>query len=236
MTDTATTDQDNPTPVAPSSSAPEAPETNPTAAADEAAKTADEPASGLLGDPEGSSEAGGQQEADTDDSEAVQYDLTLPEGADFDEGYIDRAKEAAKELGLSPEAAQKLVERDHAESTRRTEARQSLLADTWKQYRSAIKADPDMGGSDAKMAETERLATKALRSHFPELEPILSQYPHLRHPALIKGLRSIGSRMGESNSFVSGTKAPAELSPVEQWQRDFPNSPVPDSLRSQAGA
>lgn len=159
--------------------------------------------------PAQATDAQAQQQAE------VVYDLKLPEGSSLDATYLEHAKSTAKELGLTPEAAQKLVERDSAMQSKFMEAKQAEWTQHVTQWAEQVKADKEIGGERFNAAITD--ARTALdRFGTPEFKQMLNQSGYGNHPELIRMMSKIGAAMREDkvvqgNQPARDNKSMAEL-------------------------
>lgn len=87
-------------------------------------------------------------------------DFALPEGVELNDETLTDYKAMAKELNLSQDAAQKLVEFGTTRLKEAAEAPYKLWADTQRQWQADIKSDPDIGGT--KLESSLSLAARAI--------------------------------------------------------------------------
>lgn len=140
------------------------------------------------------------------------YELKLPESTMFDAAALEGIGAFAKDLGLSSEAAQKLVERDskmldnfaeHVETLAETEHKERVA--TWRQ---SVEKDPELGGE--KFKETQFLADKAVRMFTtPELKQALNETGLGNHPELVRMFVKIGKAISEDSFTTKGTEQQA---------------------------
>lgn len=135
------------------------------------------------------------------------YTYTLPDGFAPDEAKATAFTEMAKDLGLSPKGAQKVLDKYVEE--KKEEAKQ------WDQHLisldKAARADPDIGG--AKYPEAVRQAKSALAKFAPkDFTTTMSKYGVTRHPAFIKAWAAVGAALGETPlpGLGAGSAATAE--------------------------
>jgi hypothetical protein len=140
---------------------------------------------------------------------AVEYEpFALPEGVVADEEVLGEFKATAKELNLSQENAQKLVD---------LQTKANLRART--QWAESAKVDKEFGGPA--LAENLGLAKKALDSFAsPELRNLLDTSGLGNHPEIIRAFVRVGKAISEDGRVVSGSKAGAPSDPA---RRLFPN-------------
>lgn len=135
----------------------------------------------------------------------VKFDLKLPEGSKLAPTAVEEAAKFAKENGLSPEQAQKLLDR---EST----GFQSLIADhdkavqSWKE---AALADPDLrklGGED--LTGLDPLIQPVMdKFGSPELSQFLVETGYRYHPSVVKFLVNLGNATREDRLVNGGQPA-----------------------------
>ncbi len=151
------------------------------------------------------------------------YQLTLPENAVIDDKTLERAATTARELGLSNESAQKMVNflneqnaaRDASilESNRPGGAEWTARTTEWAQQ--ALK-DEVVGGSPAKLQESVTLAKRALTEFFPpEVSEFLEETGFGSNPALLRGLAKIGKTMSEGDIHQPDTRAHGKMAPQD---------------------
>lgn len=135
------------------------------------------------------------------------YDLKLPEGSIFDPAALEGISAFARELNLSNEATQKLVERDsqmlesfaeYYEKEVKT-AHQERVA----QWAKDVRSDKELGGE--KFAETTFLADKALRMFAtPAFKQVLNETGFGNHPELVRIFVKIGKAISEDSFTTRG--------------------------------
>lgn len=133
------------------------------------------------------------------------YDFKAPEGVEqLDTQLVETFTPLAKELGLSNEQAQQLV--NLAPQIQQRMAQQQ--AESWGKQLEAwvgeVKADKDIGGSN--LPATMASAQKVMQQFgTPELKAALEQTGMGNHPELVRLFAKVGKAMGE-DSFVAGGK------------------------------
>lgn len=166
----------------------------PTDAADAAGGSA-APKEGATGEGQASDGKDGAGESKSGESKEVVYDLKAPEGVQVDGKTLESFVGLAKELEISPEHAQRLIEFQAAQ----VKAQQAELAKTQAAWETALREDKDFGGDkyDANVA----VAKKALSLGPPELVELLNTTKLGSHPAVVRWAYNIGKKMSEG-SFV----------------------------------
>lgn len=146
--------------------------------------------------------AGAQAEAQTATENApdtpVEYaDFNLPEGYALSGEIGDEFKAVAKELKLTQEQAQKMLDLD----VKRTQAQQSALQQAAVAWQDASKSDKEFGGD--LLAENMGLAKKALDAFgTPELKALLEQSGLGNHPEIIRAFYRAGKAISEDKLVV----------------------------------
>jgi hypothetical protein len=151
------------------------------------------------------------------------YDIKVGPEVKIDAAIIERTAATARALGLSNDAAQKLLdgvvqEAQTAEAAALQKAadEQKAFIDAWSpggakfverdaQWKQAALADPEIGGTPEKLAASVEQATQALKKYgSPELEKVLSidETGFGQHPAVLKFLARIGKAMGEGEMIA----------------------------------
>jgi len=130
-------------------------------------------------------------------------DFNLPEGMEIDKERMEGFVPVAKELGLSQEKAQKLVDFYAADVKKHFDSWQTAWNDTQTKWRDATKADPEVGGANLETSLTAaRHVLKELGT--PALVEALDLTGMGNHPELVRLLSKIGKLMKE-DSILGGT-------------------------------
>lgn len=149
------------------------------------------------------------------------YEFKYPEGYQVDESALTEYSAAFKELGLTNEQAQRLVDMDAKRSVSSTEANVAAHKQQVESWVGELKNDPDFGGSkfDANLA----IANKAYGDFgSPELTQFLKQTGLGTHPLLVKAFHNIGKQMGEGSIHKTTSDQPAERSIAQRMYPDYP--------------
>lgn len=147
-----------------------------------AAKAADAPAAPKTGAPE-------------------KYEFKAPQGQELDASQLSVYEPVFKELGLSQEQAQKLVDKQFELAPKLVEAhQQAIQAEIAKQnadWAKACRDDKEFGGVN--FEANAKLANAAL-SQFgsKELNQLLLETGYGNHPAFVRLFVAIGQKLGES--------------------------------------
>jgi len=131
-------------------------------------------------------------------------DFTLPEGIQLDESLMTEALPVFKELGLTQDAAQKLVDfhaaRVQADAQNQVDAFNQLKTD----WREQSVNDKEFGG-DA-FAENVKLAQAAVNKFgTPELKQLMEDYGVGNHPEMLRFMVKVGKLTAEDVPGSTGT-------------------------------
>ncbi|MEP9339133.1 peptidase [Enterobacter kobei] len=198
--------------AAPAPSEPAAPAADAPAPADDPAKPeGDKPQPGAEGDkPQDDKPADGEKPADKpDDKEQKQdgapekYEFKAGEGFELDTEALKDFEPVARELNLTNEQAQKLVDA-YPKILAGVQQRQ---AEAWQaqteQWAADVKADKEIGGD--KLTANLSVAQRALDLFgTPELKTYLNDTGLGNHPDLVKAFVKIGKAMSE-DGMVDGS-------------------------------
>jgi len=131
-------------------------------------------------------------------------DFTLPEGLELSKELLDEAKTfMSKDLDLSQDRAQKLVDFHVKGLQEMAEAPYQLWADTQRQWQADVMKDPDLGGSNLPQVKTR---ISKLLDEYGDLETreALSFTGAGNNPAIIRTLNKIAKVLTEG-SFIPGS-------------------------------
>lgn len=133
------------------------------------------------------------------------YSFTAPEGATLDGSVTDAFAGVAKELNLTQEAAQKVVDKMAPLMAQRQGEQVANLQAEWRQQ---ATADKEFGGQ--KLEENLVVARKAMHAFAsPELKQLLAQTGLGNHPEVIRMFVKAGKSISE-DGFVQGGTAVAK--------------------------
>lgn len=137
-------------------------------------------------------------------------DYTVPEGLTLDPAMLADANAVFKELGLSQEKAQKLIDLQTkyalGQDGARAEALKTALDKQSQDWTNEIKADPEFGG--AKFDSTVATAVKAMQAFGdPQLRQLLNESGIGNNPSMVKLFARIGSAIGEDKIVIPGSDA-----------------------------
>lgn len=172
-------------------------------------------------------------------------DWKVPDGYEMDPEVTKEAEPLFRELGLSQEAAQKLVDLYAKHSIKSLEEHNSR-ANTWwaerqQEWRDSLKRDPEIGklagqngnfGPDSKIVQTVNAALNDLQN--PKLVSDFKEAMDLtgagNNPAFVKVLYALASKVTEGTSYASGGN------PVNASRRPTAAGAMYPNLRSEADA
>lgn len=128
-----------------------------------------------------------------------QYEFKPPEGVEFDEATIGVYAEAAREAGLSQEAADIVLNKIAPHLAQQQAARLAEARNDWAQQ---SRADAEFGGE--KLDENLAVAKKAVEAlASPELKTLLEQSGLGNHPEIIRLFYRAGRSLSQ-DAFVGG--------------------------------
>ncbi|HEJ7836575.1 TPA: peptidase [Serratia marcescens] len=137
------------------------------------------------------------------------YEFSAPEGQELDANALAVFEPIAKELGLSQEQAQKLVDIYPQIQQQQAEAWSKQVADWGEQ----VKADKEIGGD--KFNASVGAAQRALDQFGnPELREYLNASGLGNHPALVRFCAKVGKAMAEDTFVVpnqGGQRSAADI-------------------------
>lgn len=146
----------------------------------------------------------------------------LPEGYQLDDAALGEWSGVFKELGLTQEQAQKLVEMDAKRSVEGSQAAQEQAAQARNQQLEAwvgdLKKDPQFGG--ANFEANVEIANKALSAYgSPELTTMLRESGLGSHPEVVRFFHKVGKELQEGSLHRASTTVP-----TQSWaQRMYPD-------------
>lgn len=185
------------------------------AAGTEANTEAEGKAADLLAEP-GNTE--GESEGQPTGAPEEYADFTLPEGVTPNAEILTEFKGVAKELGLSQEAAQKLVDFQTAKELAAVEKGATAYTERIEGWKAAVQADKELGGD--KMPENLSVAMKAVETFAPPGLKALLASPSKdnpeglgigNHPEVIRMFFNIGKAISEDRiAGAASAAAPAK--------------------------
>ncbi|HGM6654497.1 MULTISPECIES: peptidase [Serratia] len=175
----------------------------------EGSKTAKELAAEKDAKEKADKEAAEKAEKDKKPTAPEKYEFTPPEGQELDANALAVFEPIAKELGLSQEQAQKLVDIYPQIQQQQAEAWSKQVSDWGEQ----VKADKEIGGD--KFNASVGAAQRALDQFGnPELREYLNASGLGNHPALVRFCAKVGKAMAEDTFVVpnqGGQRSAADI-------------------------
>lgn len=147
-------------------------------------------------------EAGKTDAAKTDAPKGApeKYEFKAPEGRNFDNEVIASFSEIAKELNLTQESAQKMLDKVGSKLEERQSQQLAAMSQEWAQ---ASQADKEFGGDG--IQSNLAIAKKALDAFgTPELRSLLNESGLGNHPELIRFFYRAGKSISEDQYVVTG--------------------------------
>ncbi len=152
--------------------------------------------------PEGTAPAAGDQQQTQQKAPEQYADFTLPDGYKLDGEIGDKFKAVAKDLDLTQEQAQKLIDLD----VQRVTAQTQQLHATSAAWVDATKADKEIGGDN--LNANLAVAQKALAAFgTPELKNLLQETGLGNNPEIIRAFYRAGKAIGEDSFVPAGSGA-----------------------------
>jgi len=144
---------------------------------------------------------GGDESNDDAGAPETYADFKLPEGMEADTGLIEAISPIFKELNLSQEKAQKLLDAYNGVVAERSKTQADEFKSTVEGWTKAIKDDKDYGGT--KFAETAKLANKAVAAFDKgDLVGLLKRTGLCNHPEIIKAFAEAGKLISEDAGIL----------------------------------
>jgi hypothetical protein len=158
--------------------------------------------------------------ADTRYGAPEAYDFKPPEGQQFDSDVISMFGDVAKEMNLSQEAAQKMLDKMAPVVQQRQMQQLEEIRTNWANEASA---DKEYGGD--KLQENLAVAKKALDNFgTPELRSLLNESGLGNHPEVIRFMFRAGKAIS-ADRFVGGARQGGNNKPTSN--ADFASSLYP---------
>lgn len=161
--------------------------------------------------PQGTDPQGTPPSGDTGTNKAgeAEFKLNTPEGVNVEQADIDAFTALAKEVGLKPDAAQKLLDFE----VKRLQAAEEKLAETVTKWREEIAADKDIGGE--KLQENLAVARKVFQTYFDaETVKMAAISGFGDHPGVVRGFIKLAKALSEDNLGGAGSGSPSGSRPA----------------------
>jgi hypothetical protein len=160
------------------------------------------------------------------------YSFTAPEGTTLDPAVLESATPIFKELGLSQDAAQKLVD-FYSSQTSKINADLVKSVETMRaSWREAVMKDPDLGTKlDSVKTELGRAKDRLPPEVRTAFDTALNETGMGDHPAIVKALYEFSKLVNEGTHVTGGNPSPLGQNSKGQQQRPsiagalYPNLP-----------
>lgn len=165
---------------------------------------------------EDTDDKGDEGEGDDDAAEVPEEyaDFNLPEGMEVDTEMLGAFKEEAKELGLTQEQAQKLVDRYVKGADLAVEKQVEQWKSVQKEWVNAVKADDEIGGKD--MDEKIAVANQAITQFgTKELVDALQMHGYGNHPEVVRFMYRVGKQLTQSEAKTASPASNETI--VDRW-------------------
>ncbi len=132
-------------------------------------------------------------------------DFKLPEGMDMDADVLGEFKGLAKELNISQEKAQQLIDFQTKLATKQAEEYQAAVTKQGEQWAAAVKSDPELGGENYDKSVAS--AVKVIQAFGDDgLKELLNTSGLGNHPALFKFCHRVSQAISEDKFVMPGSQ------------------------------
>lgn len=148
------------------------------------------------------------------------YEFVAPEGTTLDGSVVTAFSEVSKDIGLSQEAAQKVIDKlAPTLAARSAEAAAQVRSDLL----SAAKADPEIGGD--KFDATVAKAKVTMEACFtPAFSKFLDESGLGNHPEMIRGLAKASAAFAQ-DGHIPGGKQPTQDKSAQSFYKNSSMNP-----------
>jgi hypothetical protein len=134
----------------------------------------------------------------------VKYELKWPDGVQADQAHADGLVSFSKELKLSPEQAQALLNRDMSfrqKAVEMADETRNKNLDTWE---AQVKSDKELGGSnlDTTLSNYRQGVKTFDKSGF--LTKLLEESGYGSHPEMVRIFSTIGKMVSSDSLVIPG--------------------------------
>jgi len=137
------------------------------------------------------------------------YEFKAPDGESLDAAVIEKVSPIFKELNLSTEQAQKLVDFYSAHTKESQTAVAKAVEDMRTEWRTQIMSDKDLGGKieqvKVELGRAKDRLPAEVRSAFEEAMNVTGMGDH---PAIVKGLYEFAKLVNEGTHVGGGAPSP----------------------------
>lgn len=147
-------------------------------------------------------------------------DFSAPEGLSYDEQFIGTFKDAAKQLNLSQEKAQYLLDKCAPVLAQRQIEQIKAVSDQWAER---TKTDKEIGGENWTRAASDiaRVRDKFGINADGKMDPDIQEFmqtPIGNHPGLLKLLARVGRAFGEAGFPKGGKDSDGKIRPEDIYK------------------
>jgi len=154
------------------------------------------------------------EETSNEDAPEAYEDYTAPEGVTFNDEILGSFNETAKELNLTQEQAQKLVDIAIKNQSQSLDQQKQQWQNVFTGWNKEIKNDAEFGGIN--LPDTISRYKRSMATHgTPELKELLIQSGYEHHPAMIKHFAGLDKKYGEDKSVDGQAVNNKDLSMAE---------------------
>lgn len=150
--------------------------------------------------------AAGDDKAPVAKTAPEKYEFKAPEGTEFDQATLDKVTPIFKELGLSQDQAQKLVDFYAEQSTQAAEAPVKFYAEMRDGWRKEVIADKALGNGVDNLRPEVKAGVAAVINSLGTLAEPFREAMNLTgvgdHPAFVKALFAFSTRLGEGKHIA----------------------------------
>lgn len=169
---------------------------------------------------EGQGNEGQKEEQKPEGAPESYEEFSMPDGVELDQGLMESFLPVAKDLNLTQEQAQKLIDLQTKSVVESAKAQQERWAELRKEWTDLSTSDEEFGGSSFK--ENLGLAKRVLDKYgTPELREALDVTGVGNHPELIRIFVRFGRAISEDKLDMGGKAKSTDQTPLAN--RLFPN-------------
>ena len=151
------------------------------------------------------------------------YEFKLPDGIDLDQEAVEQFTPLAKELGLSQDNAQKMVDLYAAQVQKLHQAQLESWKQTQQDWMAEVKADKEIGGPAFELSVHH--GKQSIAKYFPDpaeaqaFRDLLNATGMGNNPLMVKLLARVGKSNAEDTVVVGGK----DTAPVDMAKVFFPS-------------
>ena len=153
-------------------------------------------------------ETDGETDGEVKEGAPEELEFTLPDGMEVNEPLMAEFTELAKELGVTQEVGQKLIDLQTKYEQKRHDEGQQAWTDMQAGWVSNAKSDKEFGGTE--MAANLAVAKKTIDQFgTPELKEMLDFTGAGNHPEIIRLFYRVGKALSDDNLVMGGNNVVA---------------------------